>query len=299
MKRFKFLSVCFIVFSAFLTSCSGDVEPLDPAVIVTPEQPEGGFFQVDFNGDTFEANTTIAYVSSGNILISGVKSTGQTVSIALDGAAVGTYDNENNILSYSPSPNSEYDYVNFNEDADGNYISNGSVVITEIDTEAKTITGTFTFTGYWSDFTDENPPAAIEFTNGSFSIPYISSEDPGDGDFVKAKIDGIDFEDEIITTAFASSGEFDIITINGINEQDQQISLFINDDAEVGTHVMTNEPLGNMARAAYRIGDANPSYSATGSLTISTKTADRISGTFNFTTTTGEVITAGSFDVEY
>jgi len=299
MKKIKFLTVCFILLSAFLTSCSGDVEPLDPAVDLTPDPPAGGFFKVDFSDQTFQATTTVAYISSGNILISGVRSTGQTISIALDGSTVGTYNTDDNIISYTPSPNSEYDYININELPDGNYVNNGSVIITEIDTDAKTISGTFSFTGYWSDYTDENPPSPIEFTNGSFSIPYVSSDDPGDGDFVKAKIDGIDFEDEIITTAFASSGEFDIITINGINEQDQQISLYINDDATIGTHVMTNEPVGNMVRASYGIGDANPSYSTIGSLTISAKTADRISGTFNFTTATGVVITAGSFDAEY
>ncbi|MDR6967451.1 hypothetical protein J2X31_001462 [Flavobacterium arsenatis] len=180
MKKNRFLSLCLLLVSTLgFISCSTDVEPLDPAVVLTPPQ-SSTFFKVDFSGQTFQANTTVAYVSSGNILISGVKSTGQTVSIALDGATVGTYDTDNHIISYNPSPNSEYDYVNFNELPDGNYVSNGSVVITAINTTAKTISGTFKFTGYWSDFTDENPPSPIEFTNGSFTIPYVSQMDNPD-----------------------------------------------------------------------------------------------------------------------
>lgn len=297
MKKNRFLSLCLLVVSTLgFISCSTDVEPLDPAVELTPPQAST-FFKVDFSGQTFQANTTVAYISSGNILISGVKSTGQTVSIALDGATVGTYDDGNNIISYTQSPNSEYDYVNFNELPDGNYVSNGSVVITAINTTAKTISGTFAFTGYWSDFTDENPPAPIEFTNGSFTIPYTSSENPVGGDSFTAKVDGVAFVGEVITTAYASSGESAWITINAKNTAQNTITVSLNDDAELGTHAIT-DGFGGNARGMYQIGQASPSTATSGSVTIISKTADRIKGTFQFTAGT-QAITEGAFDVEY
>ncbi|RZK11593.1 MAG: hypothetical protein EOO46_06210 [Flavobacterium sp.] len=299
MNKNRFLSLCLLVVSTLsFISCSTDVEPLDPAVDLTPPQPSS-FFKVDFDGQTFQANTTVAYVASGNILISGVKSTGQTVSIALDGSTVGTYNTDTHIISYSASPNSEYDYVNFNELPDGNYVSNGSVVITAIDTNAKTISGTFVFTGYWSDFTNENPPAPIEFTNGSFTIPYISSENPpASDDSFTAKVNSVAFTGEFITTAYASSGESAWITINGKNTDQNTISVLLNDDAEVGTHPVT-EDFGGNARGRYQIGQTAPSNATSGSVTIISKTADRVKGTFQFTVASGQAITEGAFDVEY
>ncbi|MFY0481294.1 DUF6252 family protein [Flavobacterium sp. PLA-1-15] len=299
MKKTKFLSLCLLVVTAFnFISCSGDVEPLDPAVELNPNPPAGSFFKVDFSGQTFEANTTVAYVASGNILISGVKSSGQTISIALDGATVGTYNTDTHIISYSASPNSEYDYVNFNELPDGNYVSNGTVVITEINMDTKMISGTFAFTGHWSDFTDENPPAPIEFTNGSFKIPFTSSGNPVEGDSFTAKVNGAAFVGEVITTAYASSGESAWITINGKNTAQNSISININDDAELGTHAIVNE-FGSNAKASYQIGNAESSDATSGSLTIISKTDDRIKGTFQFTAVTGQAITEGAFDVEY
>lgn len=299
MKKNRFLSICLLLFSTLsFISCSTDVEPLDPAVELNPNPPAGSFFKVDFSGQTFEANTTVAYVASGNILISGVKSSGQTISIALDGATVGTYNTDTHIISYSASPNSEYDYVNFNELPDGNYVSNGTVVITEINMDTKMISGTFSFTGHWSDFTDENPPAPIEFTNGSFKIPFTSSGNPVEGDTFTAKVNGDGFVGEVITTAYASSGESAWITVNAKNTAQNTISISINDDAELGTHPFTNEFGGN-AKASYQIGNAESSNSVSGSLTIVSKTDDRVKGTFQFVAGTGQAITEGAFYVEY
>lgn len=299
MKKTKFLSLCLLVVTAFnFISCSGDVEPLDPAVELTPPQASS-FFKVDFSNQTFQANTTIAYISANNILISGVKSTGQTVNILLDGTTARTYDHLSSILSYTQSPNSDYDYVNINELPDGNYVSNGSVVITAIDTNAKTISGTFSFTGYWSDFTDENPPAPIEFTNGSFTIPYTTSANPpSTGDSFFAKVNGTEFVDDLISTAYASSGESAWITITATNAQ-SRISVAVDDDAELGTHTITDDFFSNKARGVYQIGEITPSNAVSGSVTIISKSADRIKGTFQFTVGTGQAITEGTFDVEY
>jgi len=63
MKKIKFLSVCFVLItSSIFTSCSTDVEPLDPAVVVDPGENGGGESTGDYwpmainNSWTFNAN---------------------------------------------------------------------------------------------------------------------------------------------------------------------------------------------------------------------------------------------------
>lgn len=60
MKKIKFLSVCFLAFSgAIFTSCSTDVEPLDPAVVLgsVEEESTGDYWPMAVNNQwTFAVN---------------------------------------------------------------------------------------------------------------------------------------------------------------------------------------------------------------------------------------------------
>lgn len=197
MKLYKIAIGFVFFFTAFMfNSC--ETEPIDPAVldnINNPENPNNtaGFFKVDFNGGTYVATTRTAIIDNGVILIGGSRgNNGENIGIILDGTTTGNYT-DSAIISYNPSAASEFDYVNL----DADFISNGIVVITEINTTTKIISGTFNFTGNWSDYDDANAPTSIAFTNGSFSIPYTTNSpdpdpDPLQGTFTVA-IDEVPF----------------------------------------------------------------------------------------------------------
>lgn len=223
MKRLKLLSALTILFMAIgFTSC--DVEPIDPALVgEDPGNNAPSAFQVDFNGQTYQANTSQAAVLNGSIVVSAVKSDGSTFMITIPGTTVGTYTDAT--IMYTPNINAGGNFY-INEDDSG---SNGTVKITSINTTTHKITGTFNFTGIYTDETQ----ADVVFTNGIFSnITYTGTipepTEPGDA-FFKVKIDGTQYTaDETLATVGnglitvtglrGTSGEYVSIVIDGITE---------------------------------------------------------------------------------
>lgn len=280
------------------TSC--DTEPLDNKLLTDEDPTTVGpaTFTVDFGGKTFTATSTQAAIADGVIVISGVRgSKGETVGLAITGTKVGTYSGDNIVLSYDPSTDSEYTYNNFDDTE-----SNGTVTITSINTTAKTISGTFNFTGYWGDF-DANLPS-VAFTNGKFTdIPYTSTTTPGGGgdseEYVKATVAGTAKTFEIIGSA--ESGDY--LTINGQSTaDDSNISVSVKTAIQKGTYAIGTSVFEGDAGATYRKGD--DSYRSTsGSLTIISNDGSTIKGTFSFNASTSDdktiAITAGSFNIEY
>jgi hypothetical protein len=71
MKKLKFLPLIMLLFAAFnFTSCSEDLEPVDPAIVVPdptdPTDPvDNGLFKVDIDGTTYTASTTLVYITGG------------------------------------------------------------------------------------------------------------------------------------------------------------------------------------------------------------------------------------------
>ena len=102
----------------------------------------------------------------------------------------------------------EYGYWSIN---DNNPTENtGSVIITNINTAKKTISGTFQFKGYWSD--SDTPKPAIQFTKGVFTdIPYITQEETAD--IFTAKVGSANFVAIDILTAEIGIGSDNFITI--------------------------------------------------------------------------------------
>lgn len=253
--------------------------------------PVSSFFKVDFNGQTFNATTTVAIITEGTIIINGVKdSNGENFALILNGSTTGVYNTADDLFTYSTSSTAEYGYSNFSDLPSEN---SGLVTITSIDQVNKTISGTFNFKGFWSDFLNTNPPAPIEFTNGSFTVPYTGSF-PSTTDTFFAKVDGLEFVESFIATGFASVGTNDVISVNANNIADDRISISINDTFTVGNaYSAVNEAQCSLKE------DGVVSYANLGTVTIVSKTATRISGTFSFTTISGKTITEGAFDVEY
>ncbi|RVT75420.1 hypothetical protein EOD40_11720 [Flavobacterium sufflavum] len=291
MRIFKYKSQFLVLFLlTLLTACV--YEPIDGTVEPDPGS-NSGVFKADFGGKTWTASKTQAIVSGHLIEISATNSKGEGFAIMIEGAAVGTYAANENFVIYSPA-GTEYGFWSVNEDNPTE--DTGSVTITSINTETKTISGTFHFKGYWSNTND--PKVAIQFTNGTFTIPYITQEETGD--VFTAKVGGTNFVSTDIFTATIGSGTDEFITIGAEDVNMNSISIGVRSSLTTGTYSITANTLSDKVQGSYE--DVNGEYKAvSGSVTITSITADRIKGTFKFTTngTTPFNITEGTFDVEY
>lgn len=305
MSKIKYLSAFLLLFTAFnFTSCEGDIEPIDGTVVLNPggENPDGGttepgLFKVDFDSQNFSTSSTQVYLSGGSIIINAFRSNGENFGFILDGTAVGTYAANKNFVTYTPA-GSEYGF-SADHPTDENF-DTGSVVITSINTTNKTISGTFHFKGYWSDF-DDNSVAPKDFTNGTFTnLPYITTNPTGDSFF--AKVNGVEFVDNDIFTVESGSGTQNFISIAALNAADEEITVSVNSSLAVGTYPITGATNSNV-NVIYALPTSDfGTRAATGNVTISEKTSTRIKGTFTATVTIDAVnyqITEGAFDVEY
>ncbi len=296
-------SILFLTAFSFI-SCDGDVEPLDPAVLNpidpnnpnNPNNPVQSFLKADFNGSTFNATTTQAFMGAGVMIISGTKANGEGFGLLIDGTVTGTYTGEEAMISYTKNATAEYDYSNLNE----NFEANGSIVITGIDTAAKTISGTFQFTGYYSDFSVPNP--AMDFTNGSFTVSYTTSATTSDTFF--AKVNGVEFsEDLIIVGVDEGPAQGNIISLNAIDANQNTIVLFFPNNLVINQAYNIDNSVTSVFRAEYHFDDVTYIGNG-GSIIITNRTDSRVMGTFQITvydaeSDTGFTITEGSFDVEY
>jgi hypothetical protein len=306
MKNIKFLTGIFFILAAFtFTSC--DNEPIDPAIDLDDFGGGGNnggpiVFKADFSGSTWNATTAQANISNGLISIIGARgASGEAFAFQILGTATGTYPANENLLVYTPA-NSEYSYWSL--DVNNGQTNTGSITITEINTQNNTISGTFNFTGYWSDSTVSNILPTV-FTNGVFeNIPFTTDGPAPSGDTFFAKVDGVEFVEDQIDAALITqvSGMPDQISIVGSKDNGDTVSLNIVRSLPVGTYQITG-PFGEEVNGKCLANDLL--YTAqSGTVTISTKTATRISGTFsmvvqNFTTSETKTVSQGTFDVEY
>lgn len=299
MKNIKFLAGLFLIITAF-ASC--DVEPIDSAIDLDDfENPTGGpaVFKADFSGSTWTATTTQAVVAGNYIQLVGAKANGDSFAFLIEGTAVGTYPANTNILAFTPA-GSTYGYWSVNV---ANATENtGSIAITNINTAAKTISGTFSFKGYWSD-TDNTSIIPVQFTNGVFTnIPYITQVETGDTFF--AKVGGVEFVDTDILTAVTTiigGGSQEWISIAAEDAATNAINVAVRSDVTTGTYAITGDVGVDKAQGTYTLNDVDY-HSVSGSVTITSKTATRIKGTFSFNAlngTTTKSVTDGEFDVEY
>jgi len=286
MKRIFTLLLCVTL----LVSCT--YEPIDGTV---EPDPGSGIFQADFSGKTWSANETQTIISGHFIEISATNSKGESFGIMIEGAAVGTYAANINIITYNPA-GSEYGYWAVNDENPTE--DTGSVTITSINTETKTISGTFHFKGYWSD--TDNPKTPVTFTNGIFKdIPYITEEETAD--VFTAKVGGVNFNTTDIMTSLIDFNSSEYIAIGAEDASSNSISVNVKSNLIPGTYQITGNTATDVVQASYTtLSDIN-FKAVSGSVTITSITADRVKGTFSFTTngTTPFNITQGTFDVEY
>lgn len=283
---------------------------------------QGGVFKATVGGQAFVANSSSAIVTNDFVLIAGIRTSNKDlIQITLPSNKVGTYNWANSkdqgdkfVLSYG-SVDSENPFISAsNEVAEffgvKNYTDTAIVTITAVDKTKKTISGTFQFTGF-RDIGDDKTETKV-ITNGSFTnIPYTENAPVVESDgFLKAKIDGVDFvQDKIDVAAVSSSGTYPYYSIVGVKngEKDNSILIGVSKSYAVGTYQASSAILNgggdgpvNVANASCILDDLIYTTES-GSLTITSKTATKIEGTFNFVVsnfTTGKKKTiSGSFGI--
>ena len=299
MNKIKLIAGIFLILTVF-TSCNN--EPIDSAInlndfTTTPNGPI--VFKADFSGATWNGTIADATVSANSISIGATREDGSTFAIAIQGGGVGTYQANANIIAYTPT-GSQYGYWSVNT---ANATENtGSITITNINTTNHTISGGFTYKGYWSD-SSTTSIIPVQFTNGVFTnIPYSGSTPPVSNDTFFAKVDGTEFvEDAIDVAATISSGFPDSYSIVAKKNNGDDIGLSIAQSLAVGTYQIIG-PFGDQVNSncllsgVFYTGDS-------GSITITSKTVTHMTGTFtivekNGTTSATKSVTEGAFDVD-
>jgi hypothetical protein len=303
MNKIKLLAGVFLVLTSFsFISCEN--EPIDSAINLDDFAGGGAggpmVFKADFGGNTWNGTVAEAVISSSFISIGATRADGSTFSILISGTTTGTYPANSNIISYTPN-GSEFGYWSVNLANESELT--GSIIISNINTVTKTISGTFSYKGYWSDATNTSI-VPVDFTNGVFTnVPYTSGI-PVANDTFFAKIDGTEFVEEQIDGALLTnvSGMPDQISVVGSKNNGDRVGLNIVRSLAVGTYQFTG-PLGDNVNGSCVLN--NVLYNAdSGSLTIISKSDTRIRGTFtmvvkNFTSSVTKTVTEGAFDVEY
>ena len=253
-------------------------------------------FKADFNNATWSATQYVAEVSPNFIQIAGYKANGENFLFLVNSTGgVGTYPANDNILAYTP-PGSEYGYwsTNINNPSE----NTGSITITNINTVTKTISGTFSFKGYWSD-TDVTNIAPIQFTNGVFTnIPYTDQVDSGDSFY--AKVNGTEFVDvDLLVLELGINGQ-DYYSIGAQNAALNSMTVSVRTNIVVQTYPITGNNATDVVQIIYSL-DGIDYRANSGNVKITEKTATRLKGTFSGVTTgaTPFTISEGTFDVAY
>ncbi|MBF0694688.1 MAG: hypothetical protein IR153_06495 [Flavobacterium sp.] len=292
--------------SLFITSCS-DVEPIDPNVVINEPGPNpgnpgnpvpAGIFKVDIDGVPFTTSNTMVYISGGSIILNAYGPQGNSFAFLLDGTTTGSYAANDNIVAYTPAGSEAGYWGNHPTDPTAN---TGSVIITSINTTAKTISGTFSYTGYWSD---DSVPAApqMTFTNGTFTnLPYVSQNPTNDTFF--AKVNGTEFVDTDILGMTIAVNNIEYISVGAEDAATRAITVSVRSNLNTGIYPITGNTSTDPVQLTFALDESSSAVTASaGTITITEKTADRIKGTFTATVTinaTAYQITEGAFDVGY
>lgn len=280
-----------------------------------------GAFTSTVGGSAFAANQIQAIVTDNYVAITGIRSSkGDLIQIILPGNKVGTYTWKNSsedaakfVLAYALEIGGDAFASISKEDAAffeiQGYTDTAIVKITAIDKDKKTISGTFQFTGF-RELSDNRTEIKV-ITSGSFTnIAYTQNlpiEEPDH--FLDAKIDGVEFtEDKIDVARVSSTGAYPYYSIVGKKNGDNadSVGISIDQSYSVGTHpassVLLNGGENNIHVASAYCRISVTLYNLeSGSVTITSKSAIRMKGTYSFVVSDFDKMNkksiTGSFDI--
>jgi hypothetical protein len=276
---------------------------------IIPPPPSDQVFTCNFDGQTFIADLFECYIVDNKLIMNAKKSsTNDVFSIY--------FDNFNNVptsinlnilvtntsdpfalINYTPNASNDFGYIS-SHPTDPDVVT-GQLNITNIDLINKKISGTFNYTGYWSD--EDNPLAPKQFSNGVFNDIVFSEELPVDHIF-NCKINNTFYDDFLVGVGVVEIGNQSYISISAIKSFNR-FDIQINNNLDVGTYQINYT--GTAVKGIFSVTNINYMLPIinTGTLTITEKTADRIKGNFSFNTPQNDQggpynITEGIFDVE-
>ena len=309
MRIFKYLGFFLVLLS--IASCN--VEEFEEGILTAPvsemfPEPTGtASFSVTIDGESFIADAPVATVIDNAINITGIRtSTGEVVTITVIGNAPGTYQlgvTQNQVEVNSASYVTSLDGSGQTWIAATDFVTpQGEVVITEIDQDNQTLSGTFSFVGTNPD--PEVPTVAL--TNGVFSnVSFGAGLVTGDAsNMFSANVDGVAFNQESVNATLLELAGLSNISIVATKSNMETIGITVESNIVPGDYELGgfSPPL-----AQYNVSFTNSNLGE-GTLTVTQHdTANRrIAGTFSFSATSilpGDnpvfEITEGSFDVSY
>ena len=314
------LLLFFIHFSCVNEPLEGDF-PQDDGVLNIEE----GEFRANVGIGDFSTGFAVGVLSNTDLLtITGtVPDTGESIVLTIENPGVGTF----NITAGLGTQNSGV-YIETNPEnpfvSDGTFGVFGQLNITEFDAQNATVSGTFSFTGVrvvldvdGNPVLDSNGQPTLEteeITNGVFNkIPYTTEDQGGGGtpitDEFFAKVDGVNFDAESVTTSLNTVAGVSVVKIVAVNELGEIIRIDIPEDLGIGTFAM--EPLSDGTKLIglfnpATVGENLTSNPGTINITRFNVFTGIIEATFEFTATDplGQdpsiaEITEGSFKVDY
>ncbi len=261
-------------------------------------------FQVDFDNQTFISDQITATNVGGIINITGFRgANGEAVILSISGNSTGNYD-----LGTTGSNLNGAVYLQSNGSTTPFVSETGEIIISEINTNDKTLSGTFNFTGV-SHIIDSNgnpQTESQEFTNGKFTnITYTDDLVTGgnnDNTFF-AKVDGVEFVEDNFSGTVLNFAGMSSIGISAVNNSLVSIGFSLPSTITPGTYDLTS--LGEI-RGMYNISTTNINGAKSGTITISSHntTTKHIVATFDFIAgplvgTTEYAITDGEFELTY
>lgn len=305
-----YLTYAIIVPFLFLFSCN--IEPYEGDVFdEKAENPdknnsELGVFQVDFDGETFKTDNVIGTLAGGVMNITAFRGDNQeSLILTVFADEPGTYEVgvienvvEVNSITYSTNTKTGAGHVWIG--AKDFTTAQGEIVITEIDEENKTISGTFLFTGHNVD------NGTKEFTNGKFiNVSYETDLLPSNNDnSFFAKVDGVEFKEDGVQGIAISLGGMSTIGISATKNNLQTIGLNLDANMKPGEYELSTFSIPS---GLYSKSFSESFASEKGKVIITTHDVanKRIIGTFEFTASSFLMpdekfeVTEGSFDVTY
>lgn len=326
MKKFELLKwtialIVLINFSACINEPLEGEFPQDEDIINIDE----GGFRADIGFNRFTADAAVGTLSTSNVLtITGsILETGESIVLIVGNPDIGTFNltaglGTDNSASYFETATSN-SYVSL-----GTSGASGQLNITEFDIENLKITGTFSFTvtrfaldASGNPILDAAGNPVIEdeeITNGIFNKISFTNEDQGGGgtpinDVFFAKVDGIDFDSESVTTTLNNVAGVSVVKIVAVNEEGEILRIDIPEDLGLGTYDMLALSDGTKLIGLYNpasIGENLTSNPGKITITRFNTFTGIIEATFNFTATdpleldpTIAEITEGNFKVDY
>lgn len=271
-----------------------------------------GEFVAKIDGSEFRVSTQVAATLYNGIFnIAAIKaSTGETITITVSNAEEGTFN-----LGPNSNTLSAAIYMINGEDAYGSAGEGGSgtIKITNIDLDNKTVSGTFNFTAIRQTFGDNGEiiTEIVEVNNGAFNNIDLSSSIPGNSNStLSAKIDGNDLNaGSVRAMEIPFQGTPNISIIANNNSTHQHLSLMFPKSITPGTYNFTGSFSNYIGFYNPNLGGGTNNYTAeSGTLTITSynTTAGTIKGTFKFSAKRLDPndpdityeITSGSFTAE-